>query len=130
MAFSYIPPRVASILTLGSYLFLLNVFDFFAQWVLSAGLLGQILVGIVFGSSLAGWLSLEWQGAFVDLGYVGLLLIVFEGESFLMPFLTPDGGMSTELPILVRVSDRPFLRCWFRSIIYVDGYCTRSSGFV
>jgi predicted MFS family arabinose efflux permease len=43
--------------------------------------LGQILIGIVWGSPLAEWLHVEWQETFVVVGYVGLLLVVFEGES-------------------------------------------------
>lgn len=65
---------------MSSYLYLLSVFEWAFQHVVSAGLLGQILLGIIYGSPLAGWLDVAWQETFVVLGYVGLLLIVFEGE--------------------------------------------------
>lgn len=40
----------------------------------------QIAVGIVFGSPLAGILDNVWEQTFLSLGYIGLLVIVFEGE--------------------------------------------------
>lgn len=80
--FSYHDPAIADLLVLSSYLYLLNVFEWIAQYVLSAGLLGQILLGIIYGSPLAEWLDVAWQETFVVVGYLGLLLIVFEGKSF------------------------------------------------
>jgi hypothetical protein len=78
--FTYHDPAIKDLLVLSSYLYLLNVFEWVAQHVLSAGLLGQILLGIIYGSPLAEWLDVAWQETFVVVGYVGLLLIVFEGE--------------------------------------------------
>ncbi|KAJ9115514.1 hypothetical protein QFC22_005273 [Naganishia vaughanmartiniae] len=86
--FTYHDPAIKDLLVLSSYLYLLSVFEWIAQYVLSAGLLGQILLGIIYGSPLAEWLDVQWQETFVVVGYVGLLLIVFEG------------GMTTSLPTL------------------------------
>lgn len=80
--FTYHDPAIKDLLVLSSYLYLLNVFEWIAQYVLSAGLLGQILLGIIYGSPLAEWLDVHWQETFVVVGYVGLLLIVFEGPQF------------------------------------------------
>lgn len=67
-------------LVLGSFIYLLNLFGWAAQALLSAGLLGQILLGVIYGTPLAGWIDPVWEEAFVALGYVGLLIVVFEGE--------------------------------------------------
>lgn len=80
-SFAYHEPTITAILILISFLYLLNVAGWMAQALVSAGLLGQIFIGIVFGTPLAGWLPDAWEETLVALGYVGLLLIVFEGES-------------------------------------------------
>lgn len=57
-----------------------------ARWIadrlLYAGLLGEIVVGIIFGKPLGAILHDSWEQTFLALGYIGLLLIVFEGNSF------------------------------------------------
>lgn len=78
--FIYHDPPIAQLLILSSYLFFLNCFDWAFEYLVSAGLLGQILIGIIWGSPLAEWLHVDWQETFVVVGYVGLLLVVFEGE--------------------------------------------------
>jgi hypothetical protein len=80
-SFTYEEPSVSSLLILSSWLYLLNVFGYLAQRLLSAGLLGQILIGVIYGTPLARWLDESWEEAFVAIGYVGLLVVVFEGES-------------------------------------------------
>ncbi|KAG8977986.1 Hsp70 ATPase ssc1, partial [Tulasnella sp. 427] len=44
-----------------------------------AGLLGNLAVGIIFGTPLSGLLQPDWETTFWLLGYVGLILLVFEG---------------------------------------------------
>ncbi|WVQ99060.1 hypothetical protein IAU59_006192 [Kwoniella sp. CBS 9459] len=78
-SFTYHEPSIPSLLVLSSWIYLLNLFGWISQHLLSVQLLGQISIGIVFGTPLAGWLEESWQDAFVAIGYVGLLLIVFEG---------------------------------------------------
>ncbi|RSH90439.1 Hsp70 ATPase ssc1 [Saitozyma podzolica] len=78
-SFTYEEPSVSSLLILSSWLYLLNVFGYLAQRLLSAGLLGQILIGVIYGTPLARWLDESWEEAFVAIGYVGLLVVVFEG---------------------------------------------------
>lgn len=79
-SFTYEEPSISSILVVSTYLLLLNIVGLAAQRLLSAGLLGQILIGVIYGTPLAGWLQDDWQAALIVLGYVGLLLLVFEGE--------------------------------------------------
>ncbi|WRT67506.1 uncharacterized protein IL334_004478 [Kwoniella shivajii] len=78
-SFAYHEPSTAQLLILASWVYLLNLLGWISQHLLSAQLLGQILIGIIFGTPVAGWLDQSWEEAFVAIGYVGLLLIVFEG---------------------------------------------------
>lgn len=92
--FGYHDPSTQNLLIASSYLYLLNVFEWIAQHVLSAGLLGQIAIGIIFGSPLAEWLDVDWQRTFVTFGYIGLLLLVFEGG-----ISTSLGTLTSLLPL-------------------------------
>ncbi|WVQ79773.1 hypothetical protein IAT38_001873 [Cryptococcus sp. DSM 104549] len=87
--FAYTEPSIAHLLTLFTYLWLLNLARWVVQYLVGAGLLGEIAIGIIYGSPLAGWLDVGWQETMVVLGYLGLLLIVLEG------------GITTSLPILI-----------------------------
>ena len=45
-----------------------------------AGLIGQIIVGLIYGLPIGGdMIPIAWQEAFIALGYIGLVLIIFEG---------------------------------------------------
>lgn len=48
--------------------------------MIQAGIIGQIAVGIIYGVPLANILEHTWQETFLVLGYVGLILIIFEGR--------------------------------------------------
>lgn len=76
---AYARPNLVAVLTLASFVYFANVARWIADELLFAGLLGEILVGIIFGAPLAGILSASWEQTFLDLGYIGLLLVVFEG---------------------------------------------------
>ena len=43
------------------------------------GLLGQVFVGVAWGTPGAKWLSSEMEEVVVQLGYLGLILLVYEG---------------------------------------------------
>ena len=45
-----------------------------------AGLVGQILIGIAWGMPGGQILDLDAQEIIVQLGYIGLILLVFEGR--------------------------------------------------
>jgi Kef-type K+ transport system membrane component KefB len=72
------PDRLA-ILTQSSFLLLLNVIESVLNRVLYCGLLGQVLLGIAFGAPGGNLLSHEAQQIIVQLGYLGLILLVYEG---------------------------------------------------
>jgi hypothetical protein len=76
----YHEPSASTLLTLASFLYLLQIFRDVADRLCSAGLLGEIALGMIFGRPLAGILDDAWEETFMFLGYLGLILIVFEGE--------------------------------------------------
>lgn len=78
-ALPYHEPGIQTILVLVSLLLLLNVVNAALDRVLYCGLLGQVLIGIAWGTPGAKWLSAEVEGVIVQLGYIGLILLVYEG---------------------------------------------------
>ncbi|CEL09677.1 Putative Na /H exchanger family protein [Aspergillus calidoustus] len=75
----YHEPSIVQILVIISFFFFLSLAEWLSAKVIRAGIIGQIAVGIIYGKPLADILELEWQHTFIALGYVGLILIIFEG---------------------------------------------------
>lgn len=69
------------ILIIVSFFFFLSLAEWVSAKVIRAGIIGQIAVGIIYGVPLANILEENWQETFLALGYVGLILIIFEGMS-------------------------------------------------
>ena len=78
-ALPYHEPDIVSILVLSSFLLLLNIVNWSLDRLVYCGLIGQILVGIAWGLPGAGWLELDVQHTVLQLGYIGLILLVYEG---------------------------------------------------
>ena len=76
----YNEPHVATLLALGAFFIALHVVAWPLDKYCSCGLLGQIFVGMVWGSPLGAWLPIEIQQTIVILGYIGLILLVYEGS--------------------------------------------------
>lgn len=76
---SYEEPPLIHLLVLGSFLYVLNTARVIADHLLYAGLVAEIALGIVYGSPLANILPVNWETTFTTLGYLGLILVVFEG---------------------------------------------------
>lgn len=76
----YHEPGIRTILLDSSFLLLLNVVNFLLDKTLYCGLLGQVFLGVAFGTPGAKWLTTEVEHVIVQLGYLGLLLLVFEGN--------------------------------------------------
>ncbi|EMD00956.1 hypothetical protein BAUCODRAFT_62064 [Baudoinia panamericana UAMH 10762] len=76
---SYHEPNVLTILILSSFLLLVNLANHLLNHFLYCGLVGQILVGVAWGTPGTDWLSSEAQNTMMQLGYLGLLLLVYEG---------------------------------------------------
>lgn len=97
-SFAYVEPTVVSLLILSSFIYLLNVARSIAHRLFYAGLIGEILVGMIYAAPLANILKTEWEQTLLDFGYLGLLLLVFEG------------GLETRLDFLA-VKSNLFLSC-------------------
>ncbi|KAL7892904.1 Sodium/hydrogen exchanger family domain-containing protein [Trichoderma sp. SZMC 28014] len=75
----YREPDVVTILIQASFLLFLNITNFLLDRAVYCGLIGQIFIGVAWGTPGAKWLSTEAEEAVVQLGYLGLLLLVYEG---------------------------------------------------
>jgi hypothetical protein len=78
----YHEPGIITILVHTSFLLLLNVVNAALDKVLYCGLLGQVLIGIAWGTPGAKWLTVSVEETIVQLGYLGLILLVYEGMLF------------------------------------------------
>lgn len=76
----YHEPGIVTILVLSSFLLLLNFVNFALDKIVYCGLLGQVFLGVAWGSPGAKWLDSFTEKVIVQLGYLGLLLLVYEGE--------------------------------------------------
>ncbi|PYH63690.1 cation:proton antiporter [Aspergillus vadensis CBS 113365] len=77
--FPYHEPGIVQILIIISFFFILSLSEWASAKIIRAGIIGQIAVGIVYGKPLADILEDDWETTFLALGYVGLILIIFEG---------------------------------------------------
>ncbi|KAF8178186.1 Cation/H+ exchanger [Mycena galopus ATCC 62051] len=89
----YTTPDIPLILTVGSFLYLINVAEAVFARFINAGLLGSLCVGILFGPEVSNILPEAIQSAFITIGYIGLLLIVFEAGLSTNPRLLFDNIM-------------------------------------
>lgn len=81
-ALSYKEPDIVTILIQSSFLLLLNLVNWILDNAIYSGLVGQVSVGIVWGVPGANWLSDEVQHTVMQLGYLGLISIVYEGRCY------------------------------------------------
>ncbi|CAK1363462.1 High-affinity Na(+)/H(+) antiporter NhaS3 [Cercospora beticola] len=75
----YHEPGIVTILIISSFLLLLNCVNWLLDRLVFCGLIGQIFIGIAWGAPGSKWLTTELQEVIVQLGYLGLLCIVYEG---------------------------------------------------
>ncbi|OCL07311.1 Sodium/hydrogen exchanger [Glonium stellatum] len=75
----YEEPGIVAVLILSSFLVLLNVINSVLDRLLYCGLIGQVLIGIAWGTPGAKWISYSAEEAVIQLGYIGLILLVYEG---------------------------------------------------
>lgn len=80
-ALSYAEPNAATILTLSSFLLASNILNFILDKAVFCGLIGQMLVGIAWGSPGGNLLGPDIENAIVRFGYLGLVLLVYEGKA-------------------------------------------------
>jgi Kef-type K+ transport system membrane component KefB len=96
----YHEPSITDILTLSTFLLSLNLVDAVLNRTLYCGLVGQVLLGIAWGVPGANWLSLDLQHAVVQLGYIGLIMLVFQGGlAASVTTMSANMGLSTLVAI-------------------------------
>lgn len=78
-ALSYHEPGIILILAQSSFLILLNVVGSTIDHYLYCGLVAQVLLGMAWGKPGANILSDDFQQVVTQLGYLGLIAIIFEG---------------------------------------------------
>ncbi|KAK1622472.1 Sodium/hydrogen exchanger family-domain-containing protein [Colletotrichum phormii] len=76
---AYHEPSIITIAILSGFLLLLNTVNYGLDKLVYCGLIGQVFLGIAWGTPGAKWLSDEMEHSMVQLGYLGLILIVYEG---------------------------------------------------
>ncbi|TQN64961.1 Na(+)/H(+)-K(+) antiporter GerN [Colletotrichum shisoi] len=76
---AYHEPSITTIIILSGFLLLLNGVNFALDKLVYCGLVGQVFLGIAWGTPGAKWLPQEMEQSIMQLGYLGLILIVFEG---------------------------------------------------
>ncbi|KAF9076552.1 Cation/H+ exchanger [Rhodocollybia butyracea] len=86
--FTYNLPDIPTLLAVSSFLYLINVAEAIFDRILKAGLLGSLVVGIIYGPEVADILPGDVLQALLILGYIGLILSVFEA------------GLSTDISLL------------------------------
>ena len=86
----YEEPGITTILSLTSFLLLLNGVRYILDRLLYCGIIGEILIGVIWGLPVGGtaWLTKGMQETIQALGYLGLIGLVFEG------------GLTTNLALL------------------------------
>lgn len=77
----YEEPSITVILVLTGFLLLLNGVNTVLDSMLYCGLVGQVFVGILFGTPGAKFLNDTAETTVSNLGYLGLILLVYEGNS-------------------------------------------------
>ncbi|KZF26439.1 hypothetical protein L228DRAFT_279641 [Xylona heveae TC161] len=79
---TYLPynePEIVTILIQSSFLLLLNLVNHVLDRLIYCGLVGQVFIGIAWGTPGAKWLDTAAEEAFMQVGYLGLILLVYEG---------------------------------------------------
>lgn len=77
----YHEPGIVTILTQSSFILILNIVNTLFDRLIFCGLLGQVFVGVAWGTPGGKWLDQEVEEVIVQLGYLGLVLLVYQGES-------------------------------------------------
>lgn len=104
-ALAYHEPNIVTILILSSFLILANALNWALDRLLYCGLLGQIAIGVAWGTPGANWLSEDVQNTVMQVGYLGLIFVVMEGDAEVISITDIQltiytGGLSTNLKSL------------------------------
>ncbi len=98
-ALAYHEPGILTILIQSSFLLILNIVGLIIDHVFYCGLVGQVLIGMAWGTPGAGILPLSFEETATQLGYLGLIMIVFEGG-----LATSAKSLGNSLPLSICVA--------------------------
>lgn len=101
----YHEPGIVTILIQSSFLLTLNIVNTLFDKLIFCGLLGQVFIGVAWGTPGAKWLGNDVEDVIVQLGYLGLILLVYEGmkmPKLYSPLATnkSQGGLGTNFSSL------------------------------
>ena len=77
----YHEPGIVTILIQSSFILILNIVNTLFDKLIFCGLLGQVFIGVAWGTPGAKWLGQDVEDVIVQLGYLGLILLVYQGEN-------------------------------------------------
>ncbi|KAK4697402.1 hypothetical protein P7C70_g8219, partial [Phenoliferia sp. Uapishka_3] len=78
MTVSFTEPSLPTLLTFIAFIWALQIARNLAQHIVGAGLLGEVAIGVIWGP-VAHILIDAWEEMILVIGYIGFVLIVFEG---------------------------------------------------
>ncbi|KAJ5990934.1 hypothetical protein N7522_011141 [Penicillium canescens] len=78
-AFAYHEPSIKTVLNYTGLLLILNIANTCLDKLLYCGLIGQLFIGIIWGTPGAQWLDQETERVIQQIGYLGLILLIYEG---------------------------------------------------
>ncbi|EGC40880.1 Na+/H+ antiporter [Histoplasma capsulatum var. duboisii H88] len=99
-AFTYHKPTILAILNEAGLLLVLNLINACLDKLLYCGLIGQLVTGILWGTPGAKWLSRDMETVIQQLGYLGLIMLVYEG-GLSTPLSSLRADMSLALAVAV-----------------------------
>jgi len=76
----YHEPQITTILIQSALLLALNITNTIFDKLIFCGLLAQVFIGVAWGTPGSKWLDRSTESVIVQLGYLGLVLLVYEGE--------------------------------------------------
>lgn len=82
-AFAYHEPSIDTILNFAGFLLVLNIVNACLDKLLYCGLIGQLFIGVLWGTPGAKWLDRGTEVVVQQIGYLGLILLIYEGKSSL-----------------------------------------------
>ena len=84
-ALVYETPGILTIVIWSSFFLVLNIVNSLLDKAIYCGLVGQIFVGVAWGTPGGNILGNDAEKIIVLLGYLGLILLVYEGDSLRFP---------------------------------------------
>ncbi|KAJ5824360.1 hypothetical protein N7447_006700 [Penicillium robsamsonii] len=78
-AFAYHEPSTKTVLNYTGFLLTLNIANTCLDKLLYCGLIGQLFIGILWGTPGEQWFDQETERVIQQIGYLGLILLIYEG---------------------------------------------------